>query len=357
MAIHASNNPNECTPSTPGAAVWGGITGDIQTQADLIALIESVGGTPGYELKDFGAAAIANTAGSATTQTEIITTINAAGFTVTAGKLIKLNLIVLEQINDAPNWVTLSYDFKKNNITGTWGDSSDNDAITYADLILRNRRVLSSAVAPLETSEFIDLGNISDDEIEDHINALDPSTVDWENLANDGTTYYFSCVKSGESQTYEYVGSLPATLGSGNDTVTNVDFNLIASSDTNEPAVITQYHEFACSDESSDLETGTVYSQRLLRNFNTCVAFNFGVATAPTGSTLIIDVKKNGVSIFDTKPSIDIGEFTTITAATPQVITAASVDFAAGDLIEVIIDQIGSTTAGTNLKAQITYNS
>lgn len=113
---------------------------------------------------------------------------------------------------------------------------------------------------------------------------------------------------------------------------------------------------FACSDETSSLETGTVYSERLLKPLPNCSKFDFAVVTAPTGSTIIIDVKKNGTTVFSTKATIDATEFSTLTAATPQVISGGQVSFVAGDLLEVVIDQVGSTVKGANLKAQITYN-
>lgn len=122
-------------------------------------------------------------------------------------------------------------------------------------------------------------------------------------------------------------------------------------------ALKTKHHEFACSDETSDLSVATVYEQRLLRPFPNCTRFDFGVITPPTGSKIIIDVHKNGTTIFTTKPSIDISGASTIGATVQQVIAGGSVAFASGDIIKVIIDQVGSTAPGKNLKAQITYNS
>jgi hypothetical protein len=119
----------------------------------------------------------------------------------------------------------------------------------------------------------------------------------------------------------------------------------------------TLYHEFACSDEISDLAVGTVYSQRLLRAFPNCSAFDFGLVTAATGSAMQIDVKKNGTTVYSTKATIDAGGLTTLTATVAQAISGGSVSFAAGDLLDIVIDQIGSTVAGSNLKCQITYNS
>ncbi len=66
---------------------------------------------------------------------------------------------------------------------------------------------------------------------------------------------------------------------------------------------------------------------------------------APTGAPLILDVEKNGVSIFSTKPQFEIGA----TALTPGVIPGGHVDFATNDLLTVRIPQIGSTIKGQGL--------
>ena len=68
-----------------------------------------------------------------------------------------------------------------------------------------------------------------------------------------------------------------------------------------------------------------------------------GCATATSGSALVLDVHKNGTTIFNTKITIDVTESTTVTAATPAVLTNDPTSFSAGDKFEFEID---STTAG-----------
>lgn len=106
-------------------------------------------------------------------------------------------------------------------------------------------------------------------------------------------------------------------------------------------------HEFAASDEDSDLELGVVFRQRLTRPLNVSEIY-IGATTAPTGSNLIVDFLKNGVSILSTLVSIDAGEFVSNNAAIPPVITTPA--FAIGDELSVEITQIGSTVAGKGLK-------
>lgn len=76
------------------------------------------------------------------------------------------------------------------------------------------------------------------------------------------------------------------------------------------------------------------------------------VGTAPTGAAIIIDVNKNGTTIFTTqgnRPQIAVST-NTDTSNVPDV-TA----FAAGDYLTVDVDQIGSTIAGADLTVQIEY--
>lgn len=104
----------------------------------------------------------------------------------------------------------------------------------------------------------------------------------------------------------------------------------------------------ACSDEASDLGTGTVATFRMPFAM-TLTAVRASVTTAPTGSTLIVDINEDGNTIMTTnKLSIDAGTRTSTTAATAPVIT----DSALADDAEITvdIDQVGVTAAGAGLK-------
>jgi hypothetical protein len=77
------------------------------------------------------------------------------------------------------------------------------------------------------------------------------------------------------------------------------------------------------------------------------------VTTAPTGATLICDVNVAGTTIFTTqanRPTIAASEFSDNSAA----IEAGT--FAAGDVISVDVDQVGSSVAGANLSVLVTYD-
>lgn len=78
-----------------------------------------------------------------------------------------------------------------------------------------------------------------------------------------------------------------------------------------------------------------------------------GVNTAPTGASIIVDVNKNGTTIFTTqgnRPTIAASGFSDVSSV-PDVTSLAS-----GDYITVDIDQVGSTVAGSNLVISIEFN-
>lgn len=87
--------------------------------------------------------------------------------------------------------------------------------------------------------------------------------------------------------------------------------------------------------------TGTVTSIRAMVN------------TAPTGAAIIIDVNKNGTTLYTTqgnRPTIAVST-NAVNATVPDVTTLA-----AGDYLTVDIDQIGSTVAGANLVVSVRYS-
>jgi hypothetical protein len=69
--------------------------------------------------------------------------------------------------------------------------------------------------------------------------------------------------------------------------------------------------------------------------------------TAATGATFIVNIKKNGTTIFSTNLTIDSGQKTSVTAATPYVLSSST--FSNDDEMTVDIVQVGSTTSGRGL--------
>lgn len=107
----------------------------------------------------------------------------------------------------------------------------------------------------------------------------------------------------------------------------------------------------AVSDEATALTAGTAKLTFRMPCAMTVTSVRASVGTAPTGSTLIVDINENGTSILSTKLSIDVTEKTSTTAAVPAVISDSAL--ADDSEITIDIDQIGSTIAGAGLKVTI----
>lgn len=85
----------------------------------------------------------------------------------------------------------------------------------------------------------------------------------------------------------------------------------------------------------------------------TIVGVVAAIDTAPTGASVILDVNKNGTTVFTTqanRPTIAAGAHATSAIAVPTVI-----DLVAGDYLSVDIDQVGSTVAGSDLVVKVFY--
>lgn len=110
----------------------------------------------------------------------------------------------------------------------------------------------------------------------------------------------------------------------------------------------------ACSDETTALTTGTAKATFRMPHAMTLTAVRASATTAPTGATLTVDINEGGTTILSTKLTIDAGEKTSTTAATPAVIS----DSALADDAEITIDvdQVGSTIAGAGLKVWLIGN-
>ena len=107
----------------------------------------------------------------------------------------------------------------------------------------------------------------------------------------------------------------------------------------------------AASDESTDLTTGTNKVYFRMPYAGTLLAVRASVNTAPTGSTLIVDLNEAGTSLLSTKLSIDASEKTSTTAASAAVISdSVLIDDAE---MTIDIDQVGSTIKGKGLKVYL----
>ena len=113
----------------------------------------------------------------------------------------------------------------------------------------------------------------------------------------------------------------------------------------------------ACSDETNDLSasSGTPKVTFRMPYAFTLTYVRATVSTAPVGSTIIVDVKKGGSTIFSTKVSIDANAESSFEATTPRVFAAAAseVSFNEDEEVNIFLDQVGSSTAGKGLKVML----
>lgn len=100
----------------------------------------------------------------------------------------------------------------------------------------------------------------------------------------------------------------------------------------------------ACSDESTALTAGTAKVTFRMPYAMTLSQVRASLSTAQTsGSILTVDINEGGASILSTKLTVDNTEKTSVTAATPTVISDSSL---ANDAeITIDIDQVGDGTA------------
>src|SRR5919199_3782521 len=107
---------------------------------------------------------------------------------------------------------------------------------------------------------------------------------------------------------------------------------------------------------TSFFKTGTIATttgtQRLpIDGTYTIVGTRVMVGTAPTGADLIVDVNKNGTTIYSTqanRPTIAAGSNAGGPGSAPDVTALA-----AGDYLTVDIDQVGSSVAGSDLTVSV----
>lgn len=133
-------------------------------------------------------------------------------------------------------------------------------------------------------------------------------------------------------------------------TVPDKDFTIAGTDDISS---LTYQIEVALSQLDTDLEAATGVAKFPCPEDITIQSVFVQVDTAPTGSTAQWDINVEGSTILSTKITIDAGEFSSLTAATPPVISSADVD--KGDDFVIDRDQVGATIAGQNDILVITY--
>ncbi len=133
--------------------------------------------------------------------------------------------------------------------------------------------------------------------------------------------------------------NIDITVSDGSDTITiGLDTSDLSAFKLTESFVV------ACSDQTTALTAGSAKMTFRIPYAFTLTAVRAGLKTAQTsGSIFTVDINESGTSILSTKLTIDNTEKTSTTAATPVVISDASL----ADDAELTfdIDQVGDGTA------------
>lgn len=146
---------------------------------------------------------------------------------------------------------------------------------------------------------------------------------------------------SDEGEDWQYIGDSsggwgPAGGGGG---------GAVSSVNGNTGAVTVQAPiGVACSDLTTDLTTGTKKGYFRAPYAMENLTFRSSLIDSSSSGLVTVDINKNGSTILSTKLSIDSGELTSTTAATPYV--ATSTTCADDDLYEIDIDAAGTDAKG-----------
>lgn len=97
-------------------------------------------------------------------------------------------------------------------------------------------------------------------------------------------------------------------------------------------------------DQTTAITTGTGKLTFRVQRDMTVTAVRASLKTAGTGTLTTFDINKNGTTILSTKLSIDATETTSITAATPPVISVSTLS--SGDIITIDFDAVATNAIG-----------
>lgn len=130
-----------------------------------------------------------------------------------------------------------------------------------------------------------------------------------------------------------------------------VDHGAIGGLTDDDHALYQTWEEIVFAKEgNAEVKTGTM--RKYFNQAVTILDVYAAVGTAPTGASLIVDVHKNGTTIFTTqtnRPTIAAG--TNYDVSGTVNVTSVS----AGQYLTVDIDQVGSTVAGADLSVVVRY--
>lgn len=184
-------------------------------------------------------------------------------------------------------------------------------------------------------NDFLAVAHNTDGSLKNGATATDNTVVHTTRTVNAGTGLTGGGDLSADRSLAVSFGSTGTTVAAGNHTHT-LTFSLPAYS-------------------KQGVLTTTTGTMRLpIDGTYTIVGTRLMVGTAPTGTSLIVDVNKNGTTIYSTqanRPTIAISANAGGPGTAPDVTSLA-----AGDYLTVDIDQVGSTVAGSDLTVVVIVN-
>lgn len=99
-----------------------------------------------------------------------------------------------------------------------------------------------------------------------------------------------------------------------------------------------------CGDQTTAITAGTGKLTFRVQRAMTITGVAASLQTAGTGTDTVFDINKNGATILSTKLTIDVSETTSATAAIAAVLSSTT--FAAGDIVTVDFDSVGTGAIG-----------
>lgn len=168
------------------------------------------------------------------------------------------------------------------------------------------------------------------------------STIDDTDDVPEGATnlYYTAERVQDMLNTFLVAGSnITLTYNDGADSLT------IAATSVNDPIMVD------LTDEGATVVVATGIRTIRMPYAYTLSSVKLMCTTAPTGAAIIVNIKKNGTTIFSTKVQIDATGTTSVGSGTAHVLSTTS--FAADDVVTFDVDQVGSTIAGAGLKVTL----
>ncbi len=115
---------------------------------------------------------------------------------------------------------------------------------------------------------------------------------------------------------------------------------------------------WGASDEDAALVTGLQYTTEASEIFRNLSEVILSVKNAPTGTKLEVDIMKETgpntnifVTIFSTRPTIDLNEFTSQTASIPAVFSVTT--WETQRRLQLVLDVTDSNAAATGLKVSL----